>query len=73
MRRDVPQSRRLASRQHIASIPSLPPILVDNDVVHFALNELKHEFMNGREEEVIERLRDHVVQNKVQRQPPHPS
>jgi amino acid transporter len=50
-----------------------PEELHHHDVVHFALNELKHELMNGKEEEVIERLRDHVVQNKVQRQPPRSS
>jgi amino acid transporter len=50
-----------------------PEELHHHDVVHFALNELKHELMNGKEEEVIERLRDHVVQNKAQRQPPRSS
>ena len=50
-----------------------PEELHHHDVVHFALNELKHELMNGKEEEVVERLRDHVVQNKVQRQPPRSS
>jgi hypothetical protein len=37
-------------------------------VVHFALNELKLELMNGKEGELVQRLREHVIQNKAQRQ-----
>jgi len=39
-----------------------------HDVVHFALNELRGELMNGSEEKVIQRLKDHVAQNKARRE-----
>jgi hypothetical protein len=38
--------------------------------VHFALNELKQELMEGKEQDVAQRLKDHLVQNKAQRNPP---
>jgi amino acid transporter len=45
-----------------------PEELHHHDVVHFALNELKLELMNGKEGELVQRLREHVIQNKAQRQ-----
>jgi hypothetical protein len=50
-----------------------PEELHHHDVVHFALNELKLELMNGKEGELVQRLRDHVIQNKAQRQQSPPS
>ncbi|PYU21540.1 MAG: hypothetical protein DMG32_20355, partial [Acidobacteria bacterium] len=47
-----------------------PEELHHHDVVHFALNELKLELMNGKEDELVRRLREHVIQNKAQRQQP---
>lgn len=50
-----------------------PEELHHHDVVHFALNELKQELMNGKEEQLVQRLREHVSQNKAQRQQSPPS
>lgn len=47
-----------------------PEELHHHDVVHFALNEVKQELMEGKEQDVARRLKDHLVQNKVQRDPP---
>lgn len=47
-----------------------PEELHHHDVVHFALNEVKQELMEGKEQDVAQRLKDHLVQNKAQRNPP---
>jgi hypothetical protein len=47
-----------------------PEELHHHDVVHFALNELKQELMDGKEEELVRRLREHMIQNKAERQQP---
>jgi hypothetical protein len=47
-----------------------PEELHHHDVVHFALNEVKQELAEGRENEVAQRLRDHLTQNKAQRDRP---
>jgi hypothetical protein len=40
-----------------------------HDVVHFALNELKEDLSNGKESEVAQKFKDHLSQNKAQREP----
>ncbi len=49
-----------------------PEELHHHDVVHFALNEVKQELAEGREKDVVERLREHLIQNKSrhEQQPP---
>src|SRR5947209_27984 len=47
-----------------------PEELHHHDVVHFALNELKLELMNGKEDELVRRLREHMIQNKAERRQP---
>jgi amino acid transporter len=47
-----------------------PEELHHHDVVHFALNEVKQELAQGKEQDVAQRLKDHLVQNKAQRNPP---
>ena len=47
-----------------------PEELHHHDVVHFALNEVKQELTEGKEQDVAQRLKDHLVQNKAQRNPP---
>jgi hypothetical protein len=41
----------------------VPLELHHHDVVHFSLEEVQRELEEGREEEVIERLRRHVESN----------
>jgi len=50
-----------------------PEELHHHDVVHFALNELKQELMDGKEDELVQRLKEHVIENKAKRQQPPPS
>jgi hypothetical protein len=38
-----------------------------HDIVHFALNELRDELGNGREREMLERLRTHIAQINARR------
>jgi amino acid transporter len=45
-----------------------PEELHHHDVVHFALNELKHELLDGEEQDVVRRLKEHLIQNKAQRE-----
>src|SRR6202049_1286835 len=47
-----------------------PEELHHHDVVHFALNEVKQELMEGKEQDVAQRLKDHLVQNKARCDPP---
>jgi hypothetical protein len=47
-----------------------PEDLHHHDVVHFAMDELKDQPMNGKEEEIIERLRQLVHNKSLRRQPP---
>jgi hypothetical protein len=42
-----------------------------HDVVHFALNEVMQEIDQGKESEVVDRLKKHLEENKARR-PPHP-
>src|SRR5438105_5241703 len=44
-----------------------PEELHHHDVVHFALNEVKQELMQGKEQDVAQRLKEHLIQNKAQR------
>ncbi len=41
-----------------------------HDIVHFAMNELEREREEGKEAEVLERLRRHLEENKAKRAPP---
>jgi hypothetical protein len=41
-----------------------PEELHHHDVVHFALNEVQKEMAEGKEQEVAERLKEHITQNK---------
>ena len=47
-----------------------PEELHHHDVVHFALNEVQQELATGKEGEVVERLKEHLAQNKARRPPP---
>ncbi len=47
-----------------------PEELHHHDVVHFALNEVKQELAQGKEQDVAQRLKDHLIQNKAQRDKP---
>jgi amino acid transporter len=49
-----------------------PEELHHHDVVHFALEEVRKEIAEGKEDEVVKRLRDHIEENKRKR-PPRPS
>ncbi len=49
-----------------------PEELHHHDVVHFALNEVKQELAQGKEQDVAQRLKQHLIQNKAQRDPPAP-
>jgi amino acid transporter len=40
-----------------------------HDIVHFALNELQHELEEGKHDEVLERLKDHLAKIKERRYP----
>jgi hypothetical protein len=42
----------------------LPEELHHHDVVHFALNEVQQEIAEGKELDVVERLKKHLSQNK---------
>jgi amino acid transporter len=46
-----------------------PEELHHHDVVHFSLEELQKEIDDGREEQVIERLRAHLVANRKKKTP----
>jgi hypothetical protein len=47
-----------------------PEELHHHDVVHFALNEVQEELAEGKQDEVVERLKEHLAQNKARRKPP---
>ncbi len=42
----------------------MPQELHHHDVVHFALNEVKQELIQGKEHDVAQRLKEHLAQNK---------
>jgi hypothetical protein len=44
-----------------------PEELHHHDVVHFALNEVRKEMAEGKEQDVVERLKEHLEQNKAKR------
>jgi hypothetical protein len=44
-----------------------PEELHHHDVVHFALNEVMQELDEGKEDEVLRRLKEHIEQNKARR------
>jgi amino acid transporter len=44
-----------------------PEELHHHDVVHFALNQVKQELMEGKEQDVAQRLKEHLILNKAQR------
>jgi hypothetical protein len=46
-----------------------PEELHHHDVVHFALNEVQQEISEGKEHDVVERLKQHLSQNKSKRLP----
>jgi len=46
-----------------------PEELHHHDVVHFALNELVQELGEGKEAEILERLKQHLEENKARRAP----
>jgi hypothetical protein len=46
-----------------------PKELHHHDVVHFALNELQEEIDSGKEDEVVERLRQHLEENARKKHP----
>ena len=47
-----------------------PEELHHHDIVHFAMNELDREMVEGREAELLERIRQHVHDNKAKKPPP---
>ncbi len=47
----------------------MPEELHHHDVVHFALNEVEHELALGNENEVIDRLKEHLQGNREKRPP----
>lgn len=47
-----------------------PRELHHHDVVHFALNEMRQDIEGGKEDEVVERLRQHVEENARKKLPP---
>jgi amino acid transporter len=49
-----------------------PEELHHHDVVHFALNEVQQELAAGKESEVVERLKEHLAQNRARRVPQPP-
>jgi hypothetical protein len=46
-----------------------PEELHHHDVVHFSLEELQREIGEGREEQVVERLRNHLIANRKKKTP----
>jgi hypothetical protein len=48
-----------------------PLELHHHDVVHFALNEVQQEIEAGKEDEVVERLRQHIENNARKKLPPN--
>jgi hypothetical protein len=48
-----------------------PEELHHHDVVHFALNEVEQEINEGKEQDVIARLREHLKENVARRQKPN--
>jgi amino acid transporter len=46
-----------------------PDELHHHDVVHFALNEVEKELADGKESDVVERLKAHIGQNKAKKPP----
>ncbi len=48
-----------------------PEELHHHDVVHFALEEVRKEIEEGKEDEVVKRLRDHIEENKRKRTKPN--
>ncbi len=46
-----------------------PEELHHHDVVHFALNEVQQEIAEGKEQDVLDRLKNHLGQNKTRRPP----
>jgi len=51
------------------SEPLAPEELHHHDIVHFALNEVVQELDEGKEQEVLQRLKQHVEENKARRKP----
>jgi hypothetical protein len=49
-----------------------PEELHHHDVVHFALNEVTKEMSEGKEQELLERLREHLQENIAKRKGPTP-
>ena len=47
-----------------------PEELHHHDVVHFALNEVSREIEEGKEDEVVKRIREHIQENKRKRTNP---
>ncbi len=48
----------------------MPEELHHHDVVHFALNELQEEIKSGKEQDVAERLKAHLHDNKERQSHP---
>jgi hypothetical protein len=46
-----------------------PEEMHHHDIVHFALNELRDELAQGKEQEIRERLKEHLAQIKARRAP----
>ena len=47
----------------------LPEELHHHDVVHFALNEVQEEINEGKQQEVLQRLKEHLRANRERRPP----
>ena len=47
-----------------------PEELHHHDVVHFCVNEVLQELASGKEQEIVDRLREHLRQNKNRQSPP---
>ena len=50
-----------------------PDELHHHDIIHFALNELQLELQNGKQPELLERLKQHLREIKEHRFPQPPS
>jgi amino acid transporter len=48
-----------------------PEELHHHDIVHFALNEVEHEVNEGKEQDVVNRLREHLQENAARRPKPN--
>jgi len=66
----TPNEINLLHRLWLRFSDSVAPLeMHHHDVVHFALEEVQKELEDGREEDVVHRLRDHLEENQKKRKP----